>query len=782
MWDTAAELILRHRRKALAIILGLTVIMGYYCTKVKVMQEFAKVVPKSDPDYIEYESFKKEFGEDGNASIIGIETKSLFQPTVLQTLEQLTQQIEQKEGVERVVNILRTIILVRNDSLERFEIRWNKPQSLSNQAVIDSFRIQLQQSPFYRGLLFDTAFTVTTMAVRFTKEALNTKRKHILNKEIQAEVEKWANENQQQVHFAGLPVVRSYLMQKIPAELVLFMGLAVVVTVVTLFLFYRSLYAVVVPMILLAITAVWTGGILGLLEYKITILTGLLPPLIVVIGIPNSIYMLSDYHAEFKKCGNQFDAMRLMIQKLGLVTLMINANTALGFLTLYFTDVVPLQEFGMAAFLATTFTYVITVIAIPGIFSLLPEPSDKHLKHLDSVWLTKTVHQLSLIAGKGKPLIYGVTIVLCLISAIGMLRLKAVSYMVDDLPTHDRIITDLRWMESKFGGVMPFEIVIDTQKKKGLRNPSVLKKIDQFQQKLQTYPELSRSVSIVDGLKWSRQAYFGNEAEAYQVPLPEEMSFILKYIQFQEKEKQKNLLSVMTDSSFSKARITLQVRDIGSEQMPLLLQRIRADADSIFTDKKTQITLTGTTKLFLKANDYLVNNLYGSLLATFVIIGLQMYWLFNSFRIMWISLLVNMIPLMVTAGIMGFLDIPLKPSTALIYGVAFGIAIDNSIHFLAGYRGFRKKGLSVEDSVVECIKRTGTSIIYTSVVLFAGFIIFTPSAFGGTRALGILTSITLFIAMFSNLILLPAMIVSFDRRDAAAVTDHALIDEELELE
>ncbi len=760
MWSKFADIILHYRKTFLWFIGLSTLIMGYLGTKVEIFQEFVKVVPADDPDFIQYQQFKKTFGEDGNALIIGIEAShKLFEPTFFQELKQLSDSINQLEGIQKVTNYTQLPELYRNDSLRNFEIKTLFHDTTSLQSI----QQKILNHPFYRQYIFDSSYTTTVCALTLTNEILNSKKKHKLLWDSMNRFEDLGKKHGVKIHFAGLPYVRTYNAQKLPQELALFMVLATVVTAVTLFLFYRSWMPVIFPMLTIALTAAWSLGLITLFGYKITILTALLPPLLVIIGIPNSVYMMSDYHEEFVKLGSKEAALKAMIKKLGMVTLMINANTAFGFLTLYFTSVVVLQQFGIIAFLGTMITYFLTIIMLPGIFSLLPDPTYKTTKHLDAKRLNQIIESIAQLVKNHKKAIYIVSVTLSIIGTIGIFRLYAVSYMVDDLPSEANIMKDLRFMEEKFNGVFPYEIIIDTQKKNGLKNYNTLKKIEKLQNELEKLPELSNGISIINLLKLSRYAYFGNQPEQYTFPTKDELAFITDYSRNTNPKSQNNLLDALADSLNQKARLQFYVKDIGSQKIPTLIAQTDSIIQTIFPKEgKIQTHITGTTKLFLKANEYLVDNLYWSLLATFLIIGLQMFVLFWSWRIMIISLLVNLIPLIVTAGLMGYGGIPLKPSTALIYGIAFGIAIDNSIHLLAMYWNRRKHGESIPDAIYTSIKRTGMSIIYTSSILLAGFIIFTPSAFGSTRALGVLTSMTLFIALFSNLILLPALVEQFD--------------------
>lgn len=788
MWLRVADFILKYRIVLLIAIGLLAATMGYIgISRAKFSQQFAKVVPKSDKDYREYLEFRERYGEDGGTLLIGLEGDAAFKKEALNDLYRLAQEIEREDGVRRVIHVTKAYQLEADTARQRFEMQPVMTAPLQSQAQADSLQRWLYRQPFYKGLLYSPDQEISIFAVSYSEAIMESKVKHKLIRNLEKEVNALAEKHGFTPHYAGLPYVRYYISKNLPNELAIFSTAAILLTALALYLFYRSFYAVVFPIILLVMSAFCTLGIIGLFDYELNILMAMLPTIIIILGIPPSIYMLSDYHREYRELGNEIGkigALREMIRKLGLVTLMINGNTALGFLTLYFTEVRILQQFGLVAFLGTMTTYVLTIILIPSVYSLLPSPSDQKLKHLEAPRINRIILTFVALVQNHRKSIYIGAGVLVVAGGFGITLLRPVAYMMDDIPRNDNIYSDLKLMEEHFGGVMPLEIVLDTRRPDGALKYRNLKRTAKLQQQLESYPQISRTVSLVNLVKWSRQALSGVGPKAYEMPVEDEYDFLQIYAKNsgtvesvdtdtargapQGGMQSGKLLTALTDSSQQEIRITGFVEDIGSQKMPQLMAQIQADIDSIFRTEQSstpiKTTLTGTTRIFLKANDYLVNNLYWSLLAVFCIIALQMLVLFSSWRIMLISLIPNIIPLILTTGIMGYFGIPLKPSTALIFIMAFGIAIDDSIHFLAMYRLHRKNGLMVSEATAKAQRITGMSIMYTSIVLFMGFIIFVPSSFGSTRSLGLLTSITLFFAGISNLLLLPALLVRFDKR------------------
>ncbi|MEM7297957.1 MAG: MMPL family transporter, partial [Bacteroidota bacterium] len=621
--------------------------------------------------------------------------------------------------------------------------------------------------------------SATLVLVTIKKEVLNSKNRDQLVNYIIDQGEKFEQETGIEMHYAGLPYSRSITTSKVKAELNMFLVLSLIVTGIILFLFFRSFKAVFFPLIIIGVVVIWVMGTIALLEYKITLLTGLIPPIIVVIGIPNSVYMLNRYHHEFSEHGDQMKALGRIIRKIGVVTFITNLTTAVGFFVLVSTQINVLVEFGIVAGINIMATFIVSIILIPGVFSLYKPPTQKHLKHLKFKMLDWVIKKIDELVHSMRPAIFAITIAVVVVSAIGLTKIEAVSYMVDDIPEKSPLKKDLRFFERNFSGVMPLEIIVDTGSKNGVQNIRNLRKINEFEEFISSIDGISQPISVVSFAKAARQAFYNQKESFYSLPSSRDLGFITRYLNEGETE---DLSQSFIDSTGQYVRVSLKMADIGSNKLDSLVNGVIApQIDSIFVDSKMDVNVTGTTLMFIKGNKFLIENLLTSMLIAFFIIALIMGLLFRNVKMIIISIIPNIIPLLITAGIMGYFGIPLKPSTALIFSIVFGISVDDSIHFLAKYRQelFAKK-FDVSEAISKSIRETGSSMIYTSIILFCGFIIFVLSEFGGTIALGKLTSITLFFAMLTNVVVLPALILQFDsgKRDK---TKHPLIESVPEL-
>ncbi len=735
--------------------------MGYQASNIKWSYNLANIVPPDDPDMVYFKQFRETFGEDGNIMALGVQDSSIYKLEQFRKFSTLVTDLQNKEGIKNVLGLPNLQKLEKNNEKRAFELKPVFESIPEDQQTLDSLLKGAASLKFYSGQLMNSENGATLILVTVDKDILNSKNRDQLVHFVIDKGESFEKETGIDVHFAGLPYSRSITTSKIKAELNMFLVLSVLVTGVVLFLFFRSFKAVFFPLIIIGVVVVWVLGTLALLEYRITLLTGLIPPIIVVIGIPNSVYMLNRYHLEYSEHGDQMKALSRIIRKIGVVTFITNLTTAVGFFVLVTTQINILVEFGIVAGINILATFVVSIILIPGVFSLYKPPSQKHLKHLNFKMLDWAIKKIDVMVHSYKPLIFIVTVIVGVVSAYGLTKIKAVSYMVDDIPENSPLKNDLAFFEQNFSGVMPLEVIVDTGDKKGVQNLRNLRKINEFESFISSLEGISQPVSVVSFAKAARQAFYNQSEAFYSLPSNRDLGFIMRYLSEGETEE---LSQSFIDSTGQYVRVSLKMADIGSSKLDSLVNDVIApQIDSIFADSKMDVNVTGTTLMFIKGNKFLIKNLLTSMLIAFIIIAFIMGLLFRNLKMIMISIVPNVIPLLITAGIMGYFGIPLKPSTALIFSIVFGISVDDSIHFLAKYRQeLFAQQFNVSEAISKSIRETGSSMIYTSIILFCGFIIFVLSEFGGTIALGKLTSITLFFAMLTNVIVLPALIIQFD--------------------
>lgn len=766
MWYKISSIIIKNRLVFLFITLLISGYMAWQCKNLEISYDYVQIVPEDDPEFIYFREFKKTFGEDASIFAIGMQDKSVYSLEKFTRLQQLCEEFKNTDGVKDVISLPTLKNLVKDTTNKKFDQVSIFPTKIRDQKQLDSLLKEARNVKMYDRLLVNENTDALLVAVSLETEYLNSKLRAGVMKQIMDAASKFSEDTNIKLHFAGLPYIRSIMVSEMKSELITLLCLSVLVTSATLFFFFRSLSSVIFTFLVILTTLICTGGTIVLLGYKINVLTGILPALIIIISIPNCIYMYNKYHQEYKRHQNKIKAVSRIIEKIGFLTFMTNINTAVGFFVLYFTNIVTIKQFGLVAGILSVATFLITLIIIPTFLLFLPPPTAKQLKHLDLGFLSKVNQLLERITLYHRPWIYVVTGIFLSISIYGITKLRPISYMVDDLPERSTIRTDLAFFEQHFNGVMPLEIVVDLGKKKAVLKLSNLQKLEEFEQYLLQFNNISPPLSILNVVKGATQSFYGGDPEFYRLPTNNERSFILKY--FGNKGEQNALLRAFVDSTGRYVRFTCKVADLGTVNMnELVKQNIQKKADEIFNQENGyKVGITGTTLIFLAGNEYLINDLTESLIYSFILISLMMAFIFTSPKMIMISMIPNVIPMVMTAGIMGLFHIPLKPSTALIFGISFGISIDSTIHFLSKYKQeiiFCKGNVLM--AVTRSIQEAGVSMIYTSIVLFCGFVIFVFSNFGGTVALGMLTSLTLFFAMFTNLTILPALLLTLSKGD-----------------
>lgn len=774
IWHRISVFILKSRILLLAAILLATGFMAYQASRVQLSYELAKILPKSDPDFELYESFKSRYGEDGNVMAIGVDTDKMYTQSFFNDWYALNQRIKNIEGIKDVVSNASLFRIIRDDSLGRFRFLPIVPRLPTTQAAVDSIRSSIEALPFYEGFVSGGKGNAHLMAVTFDQKKLNSKSRIDIVKQIKRTVQEFGVQHKVPVHLSGMPYIRTEFTAKVSNEMVLFMGLAFAVTAIILLVFFRSFLVALITILVVGVGVIWSVGYIVLFGYKITLLTGLIPPLIIVIGVPNAIFLLNKYHEELSRHGHQLRALSVAIEKIGETTFYANLTTAIGFFVFYFTNSPLLLEFGMVASLGVFTTYAMSLILIPIVFSYMPVPSEKQRSHLDSKRITAFLRWVDHIVHHRRPVIYGIIGVSVLVAIIGMTRITAIGYVVDDLPQNDPIYTDLKFFEKNFKGVMPFEVSIDTRQEGRVLTPQTLTKIRLMQREFEKYPEFTRPISIVEAVKFFYQAYRGGDPRYYILPPALEMSKLSAYAP--QLKGSENRFKSYLDSNRRYTRVSFQMADVGTVRIKQLLDTLQPKVDSIFNiDRETgqrvaeseqyTVRLTGNSVVFTRGNNYLLQNLEESTALAIVLISIILITLLRDLRMSLIAILPSLVPLLITAGIMGYFDIHLKPSTILIFSIAFGISSDGTIYFITKYRDeFLNSKVSISQAVTHTIRYTGISMFYTAIILFAGFAIFGASTFQGTVALGILVSITLLMGMASNLILLPAFLMTVDKR------------------
>ena len=760
-WSAIARILLRNRLAWLAAVGMITVFMAYQGSQVKMTYEFAKLMPETDSVSIDYNMLVEEFGQASNTVVVAMEDADFFTREHLEEWLELVGDLRQIDGLTNIQSLTEAYGLVVDSATEKLApdtLFKALPRTGEEEIALEA---KVKSWPFYKGGLFqgDTYM----MILRVDEARLYNEGIVPIIEDTKKVLLDWEAKYGRDLHMSGLPWLRIANSKKLEQEIYRTVALTLLVTVLIFFFFLKSLKATLVSLLIVILGVVFGMGTMGLFGYGLTLLSSLIPPLIIVIGVPNCIYLINKYHQEYKKHGNQIMAIQRVVRKVGYIAMITNTTTALGFAAFILTDSQNLVEFGVVSSISIMSVFVLSLILMPIIYSYMKAPKDRHLNHFDVAWLVKFLDFLEFAVEKRRNVIYALAGAAALLAIYGVTLIETAGNITADFDRTQDIYKDVKYFEKTFGGVVPMDIVIDTKTEGGVEKLSTLRRISNLQDSLATFPELSRSVSIADFVKFAKQGVFFGNPDLYELPTRNEMQWLATYMPKNINDTT-GLSQSMVTKDGRKARITVQMADLSTPQMRELSERVEAMVAKVFPDERFDVTITGASIKFIRSTNYLINNLILSLSLAVLAISIIMALLFMSWRMVLISLIPNLIPMLLTAGIMGFAGIPLKPSTILVFSIAFGISVDDSLHFLAKYRQeLKENGWNIAWAVKSSILETGLSMFYTSIVLFFGFSVFTTSSFGGTQALGLLTSITLFVAMLSNLLLLPSFLLTMEK-------------------
>ena len=710
-WTRVSRVILKNRYLILILIAIVTTFLVFQMKNMRFSYTEANLLPENHEVNIQYNKFLEIFGEEGNLVLLAVKDSSFFTTDKFNAWNSLAKSFDSLPEVEFTLSIADVKKLKKDTKNRKFVLESIYEKKITSQEKVNSIKKELfEKLPFYDNLLYNKKTGTIQTAIYIDKEIVNTPvRKAFVFDKLIPIIDRFEKENNLDVRVSGMPYIRTINAQNIIDEIQLFVLGALFITGIIFFFFFRSYRATFITLLVVTIGVTWAFGFIGLFGYEITVLTALIPPLIIVIGVPNAVFLINKYQQEIKSHGHQAKALQRVISKIGNATLMTNITTASGFATFVFVKSQLLREFGILASINILSIFVLALLIIPIIYSFMEPPKKKHLNHLERRWMENVVDWMEKMVREQRIAIYITTVVIIILGIIGLYQIRVSGSLIEDMPKTKAFFKDIKFFENEFGGIMPLEILVDTKKEKGVMKLSTLKRMDKINEVIESFPELSKPVSIVNLVKYSKQAYYKGKPKYYQLPTSQEQNYIFEYTK--NSDGNSNMLNNFVDSTGQFARITTFMKDIGTDKMNVIQERLSQIVEKEFPAERYNVSFTGKALVFLKGTNYLIGNLVFSLSLAILLISLFMAWMFRSFKMILISIIPNMLPLLITAGLMGFFGIPIKPSTILVFSIAFGISVDDTIHFLAKYRQeLIANNWKIRRSVYAALRETGVSM------------------------------------------------------------------------
>ncbi|NND72625.1 MAG: MMPL family transporter [Rhodothermales bacterium] len=758
LWTRSTNWILDHPRVILVAIVAITIVLGYFSTTVETDHRAGHFLATDSEVVQNFNKFNEEFGANQTILYIVFPDQDPTSRAFLSKMDSVTSLVGTFDGVEHVLSLSNAPYPVRvGDSVVTKTM-------FDPLATEELNRQTIRDQTFLRGLLLSNDGSDGAMIVDI-EESFNESPERV---ELVNRIESLTGSVFGNVALAGIPYLRTQYAQRVTAEAPFFTVAALLVSLGLLFITFRARRAVTLPTIIVALGITWTVGLIALFNHKMNIVTSVLPALLVIIGMANAIHLTTKFFDRYRLLGRRREAIIQTMNIVGLATFLTSVTTAVGFAALMLSGSQLLSVFGQYAAMGIMLLYAISITIIPLVFSRLKPPSHKDQRLATHQGLTRLFDFLALWTRRfSKTIIFGSVCILAL-SILGVSRISSDIFVFADFYDDDPLVRNLDIYESGFGGILPMEIIIESKTEGKFRSINEIRKLSRLQETIVRHDAIGRTLSAADLVKWTTQAYFGGNPRAYRMPTSYELPFIQDAVSGLTGNTTGGSLSSlprMFDSTLTSARVFAGVYDIGTSNMNALLDSVLVETHKVFPEDRYAAYITGTAIKATRSGENLVINLAISLSVALVIISLIMGFLFRSVRLTLISLAPNVLPLLIVGGTMGFTGIVLKPSTALIFPLAFGIAVDDTIHFLAKYRIVRSAGLAKNVAIRTTLRETGKAILFTSLVLMCGFLVFTFSSFGGTVNLGALTALTLTMALIANLILLPALLYRYGPAD-----------------
>jgi hypothetical protein len=733
------------------LLLGLTILLVTQIRNLQFDYNFEKFYPSNDDDTRFFLDLRENFESDNDFLLVAIPAENgCFDPKLLKRVDRFTKQLEKDTLVQYVLSITNQeeVFLLQGGATAR------KPYINFND--LDRSRDSLRV--FKNKELINTMVSEDGKALGIFirhQDYLSKKKGDILIADIRDTAKECGIKR---IVLGGRTIGQQYYIEVMSYEMILFLALSAGLVVIFLFIAFRSIWGILVPQVVILTGMLWLIGGMALFGEPINIILTVLPSIMFVVSMSDTIHLVSRYLDALRAEQDKFKAIMIAIREVGLATFLTSLTTAVGFFTLYFVRVQPVQIFGVVMGLGVMLAFVLTFVSLPILFYYFPGPKHVVYQKKDHFWKKSLEKWFIAVMRNPKRILWisgGVTAV-CL---VGALQIQANNYLMDDVDPDEPIKKDFDFMDAHFGGVRPFTLVVgirDTTK--SVWDLELLNELDRVENFLMDSLDVHVRTSLVSSLKMLNRGANLGDPEDYA--LPESKTKLRNYRRSLKIAGQGKVLKAVLDSNERTLLINGIMPDVGNLEFKKREEKLNAFLDQN-TSGAMKYRITGSAFLIDKNMNYLAISMVQGLLLSIVIVAVIMGLIYRSWRMMVISLIPNLIPLVIIAGIMGYTGIELKTSTAIIFTIAFGIAVDDTIHYLGKFKYELMKGRGKMYALKRSYLTTGKAMILTTLILCSGFLLLVLSSFMGTFYMGILLSITLFVALIADMTVLPALMMLF---------------------
>lgn len=750
------DLIFCYPFRYLAALLLLTGFFGYFYATLPTETSVESLVIDDDSDLVFYEQFKKQFGED-EILVIGFSAKDIFDPAVISFVLEQTERLEALDGVADVLSLANTDDFVGSESDFIVQpLLDGPPQDAAEQN-------RLRQRALSNSLIRDNLFNKESTAALFLVRPESRPENPAFDEEFVSRIEDafhslaspWPGF---EYHIAGWLATDVNLSRYMNRDLMIFMPLTFTLLIALVSVALRNRWSILLAMVNISVCLIWTLAFLNLIGGAISPITSILPPLIMALAVSDSIHIFNEFLKQDRRQIPLIQVMKETLIHLSVPCFLTSFTTAIGFASLAVSDVPPIRHFGLAAAGGMIAEFMLSMSLIPlGIYFLRNKAGLKTSSvHYSSPLHPRLVRFAAMVPPRRR-LILLVALVLTLVSFYGAAGIRVETNLLEYFKKNSTVYRDSQFIDQMLGGVETIEVSLQASEPDQLLEPGNLAVLQQIEEYLQRQPIVSQVTSPGNFLREMNKAFHGEDPAYFR--LPESRALAAQYLLLYDGDELDNFI----DGERRWARISARITEHNSSEIAHYLDELKVFLEQATAGSTLQAQVTGKTLIANKLISFIVNSQIESLALAFLLIFLSMFAIFRSLKLGLLSMIPNILPILFNFAVMGFFGIPLNSATAIIAAVAIGIAVDDTIHFICEYQNQRGRNLTVPDAVQQSIVAKGSPIITTSLIMTGGFGILLFGSFVPTIQFGFLSALIMLFAVISDLVLLPGVLLKFDR-------------------